>query len=546
MGFTLMFGRTQSDPFAPPTRARVILPKQRMNLPPDTYSNKLQSIATSDFLLRRLYQACREMGADNSLRGGGGWKSPKGGDIQILQPTQHVLEQSAVQIAKGQGDVIVQLTINLPARGRTVLGAEAYEIFDNVLSQLIQEALFNISVPHLQDHVKIVEDQMWLQSQLDDVGLIAFIRNGAILPRISGVDDGPMPMQEQPTPFQSPATLEKSFVLPRTGENVTGMGVPKGITLICGGGFHGKSTLLQAIQWGVYGAKVPGDGREFCVTNPTAMKVRAEDGRSVQAVDISSFINNLPFDKDTTCFSTSDASGSTSQASNIVEAIELGTKSLLLDEDTCAGNCIFRDEKMKLLIANDKEPISPFINYVGSLKRDLSISTVMVVGAIGELFSVADLVLVMDSYRCEDATLRAKDIVRGSTSQPIPSQSFGNIKNRIVVRDKFDPNGKVKTPRRGLIVYGDTEIDLSSVEQVVSFCQTTAISAYLQKLAAGAGANSKQPLLDVLDALDGLVDSQGLDALAVSQFHGGFTRPRKMEVGAAFNRIRRKGAVHQK
>jgi len=315
-----MVGRTQSDPFAPPTRCRVLLSASSVQLPANTFSTQTQCIAAGDFLLRRLYQACREEGADHSLRstGNGGWSGPKGGDLQILAPTQHVLEQSAVQVSR-QGDVMVQLTVGLPARGRSVLGQAAYEILDHVLSRLLQSAILNVPTADLEEHVKSVEDQLWLQSQLDDNGLVAFIRNGAILPRKSGVDDRPIPPQENPLPFQSPSSLEKSFVLPQTGVTVTGMGIPKGITLICGGGFHGKSTLLQALQWGVHGAKLPGDGREFCVTNPTAMKIRSEDGRSVQAVDISTFINNLPFDKDTTCFSTADASGSTSQASNIVE-----------------------------------------------------------------------------------------------------------------------------------------------------------------------------------------------------------------------------------
>ena len=326
MGFTLMVGRAQSDPFAPPTRCRVAIPAQLVKLPQSTYQTRTQCIATADFLLRRLHQTCCDMGADNSLRGGGGdggggggWSGPKGGDLQILAPTQHVLENSAVQVAQNQADVLIQLTINLPARGRSVLGYAAFEVFNNVLPKLLQTAVLKLPIDHLQTHVQSVEDQIWLQSQLDSNNLVAFVRNGAILPRRSGVNDLPIDASQNPLPFQSPPSLEKSFVLPKSGKTITGMGIPKGITLICGGGFHGKSTLLQALQWGVYGAKVPGDGREFCVTDPTAMKIRAEDGRSVQSVDISSFINNLPFDKDTRCFSTADASGSTSQASNIVE-----------------------------------------------------------------------------------------------------------------------------------------------------------------------------------------------------------------------------------
>lgn len=317
-GFTLYVGRAQSDPFAPPTRCRVVVNGTVAQLPPSLYSNRIRTTAAGDFLLRTLYANCRNMGADNAMSGKG-WSGPKGGDVQVMEPCQHVLEQSGVTIDPRTGDVTAQVTINLPARGRTVLGHAAAQIFDEVLPNLVRRSLCSISLDsnQLQQHVDSVEDQHWLQGQLEARGLVAFVRNGAILPRASGVEDLPM-SPSTAIPFQSPEHLEVSFDLPTLGAKVSGMGIPKGVTLICGGGFHGKSTLLQALQLGVY-CKIPGDGREFCVTSPNAAKIRAEDGRCVTSVDISPFINNLPFGKDTTNFSTPDASGSTSQASNIVE-----------------------------------------------------------------------------------------------------------------------------------------------------------------------------------------------------------------------------------
>ena len=333
-GFTLLVGRTQSDPFAPPTRCRVIVSAARAQLPLQAYNNPIRAMATSDYLARQLYQECRRMGADASLNNnsssnggggrGGGWSGPKGGDIQVMEPSQHVLEQTAVTIDATSGNVVAQVTINLPARGRTILGQAAADILDRVLTSLVGKALCYpaLNSAQLKHHVDSVEDQHWVQQQLASRGLVAFVRNGAILPRASGVADTPMvPISSDDNniiAFQSPQRLEVTFDLPTLGIQVTGMGIPRGITLICGGGFHGKSTLLQAIQLGVY-PKIPGDGREFCVTSHNAMKIRAEDGRAVTAVNISPFINNLPFGKDTTNFSTPDASGSTSQASNIVE-----------------------------------------------------------------------------------------------------------------------------------------------------------------------------------------------------------------------------------
>jgi predicted ABC-class ATPase len=315
-GYTLFVERAQSDPFASPTRCRVIIDASKAGFPPSLYSNKIRSMASADYLLRALYSSCKKLGADAALQGKG-WSGPKGGDLQVLEPCQHVLEQSGVRL-DAKGNVIAQMTINLPAQGRNILGQAAEEILGHTLPKLVESLYYkSLQAPKLQKHVESVEDQCWLQNQLESKNLVAFIFNGAILPRMSGVDDRPMDSNTA-VPFESPKRFEISFSLPNAGTTVTGMGIPKGITLICGGGFHGKSTLLEALQVGVY-PKIPGDGREFCLTSLKAFKIRAEDGRNVQAVDISTFINNLPFGKDTTCFNTPDGSGSTSQAANIVE-----------------------------------------------------------------------------------------------------------------------------------------------------------------------------------------------------------------------------------
>lgn len=342
IAFSLHVGRAQSDPFAPPTRCQIRIPATQfvdawpnhevfaMMRHSESSSNAVARVAAADYLLRHLYQTCQSLGADQSLGGGGGgWSGPKGGDIQILAPTQHVLEQSAVQIipadsATNAGSssnnnsnavVVLQLTINLPARGRNILGLAAREILCTILPRLVQNVCALLPNP-LWHHVRSVQDQVWLQDQLATHNLVAFVPNGSILPRLSGVDNRPL---SDAVPFQSPSTLKGSFTLPYTEQTIEGMGIPQGVTLICGGGFHGKSTLLQALQWGIH-PKVPGDGREFCVVQPTATSIRAEDGRSVQSVNIADFLRDLPGkSKDTTCFSTENASGSTSQASNIVE-----------------------------------------------------------------------------------------------------------------------------------------------------------------------------------------------------------------------------------
>jgi predicted ABC-class ATPase len=330
--FTLFCEKAQSDPFAAPTRCRIVIDAAHAGFPRNLYSNRTRSIALGDYLLRVLHGACKRLGADTSMSGsgGGGWSGNKGGDIQVLEPCQSILEQSAVFIDPTNGNIVAQITINLPARGRSILGHAAETIFSQTLPSMIERMYYtSLSADRLKNHIEMIEDQVWLQEQLKCRNIVSFIRNGAILPRKSGADD--RPMDGNPVPFKSPSRLEIDFILPNSKTKITGMGIPLGITLICGGGFHGKSTLLQTVTLGLY-PKIPGDGREFCMTSVDACKVRAEDGRNVTAVDISNFINNLPFGRDTTCFSTEDASGSTSQATNIIEAIECGANALLIDE----------------------------------------------------------------------------------------------------------------------------------------------------------------------------------------------------------------------
>lgn len=321
--FTLQVGHTPLTPKAPPTKCRLVIPADVSRFPARfaLRHSRIRRMAAADFLWRHLFHQCNLMGAHVPLNAKATysrqWTGVQGGDVHIMPPTQHVLEQSAVQI-DAEGNIICQLTVHIPVKGRRVVGAPAYYVFDRVFSQIVQKCFLASTLPSLdamQQHIDAIDDQAWLQAQLDDAGLVAFIADGAVLPRRSRTDDRPMP---QAVPFASPPTLRVSFTLPRTGRVVTGLGIRKGVTLICGGSFCGKSTLLDAIQAGVY-LKVPGDGRDFCVTSKNAVKIRAEEGRWVSSVDISSFIQQVQKCKSTTCFSSEDASGSTSQASNIAE-----------------------------------------------------------------------------------------------------------------------------------------------------------------------------------------------------------------------------------
>ena len=302
----------------------------------------------------------------------------------------------------------IRFVVGLPAAGRSVLAREAIEIFFTEIPAVAAESLFidRVEGGAFAHHVDTVEDYHHLRSSLSDLGLAAFVADGSLLARNSGVDD--RPITNGGIPFVSPPSLSVTVTLPHRGR-ITGMGIPRGVTLIVGGGFHGKSTLLSALERGVY-PHVPGDGRELVAADPTAVRIRAEDGRYIQKVDISPFITNLPLGRDTANFCSENASGSTSQAASIIEALEAGSSLLLIDEDTSATNFMIRDERMQQLITKDKEPITPFVDKVGKLFIDHGVSTILVMGGSGDYFDVADTVIAMDTYLPQDVSDRAKEI----------------------------------------------------------------------------------------------------------------------------------------
>eukprot|EP00403_Amphidinium_massartii_P031225 CAMPEP_0178388602 /NCGR_PEP_ID=MMETSP0689_2-20121128/9680_1 /TAXON_ID=160604 /ORGANISM="Amphidinium massartii, Strain CS-259" /LENGTH=626 /DNA_ID=CAMNT_0020009015 /DNA_START=116 /DNA_END=1992 /DNA_ORIENTATION=- len=548
-GAQVFFDRVQGDPYAPPSWVRVRVPARSANFPAEYVTDSaVRNVALCDFLTRVLSDMLRGgTGTDwTKAVAGEGWSGSKGGDVQIDTPGQYVLSRSCMVATKDH--VEARLTLSLPARGRSIEGHRAAEIvgglMDAVKSSLFHDALDKDA---LRSHILSAEDQASARGQLSKLGLVAFVANGSVLPRKSGVDDRPMTKEDDPNLvlFESPASMETSLTVPNRG-TITGMGVKKGITLIVGGGFHGKSTLLQALQLGVYN-KVDGDGREFVVCDEAAVKIRAEDGRFVACADISPFINNLPFGKDTTQFTTSDASGSTSQAANIVEALELGASCLLIDEDSCATNFMIRDAPMVELVAPDKEPITPFVKRVKPLFQDQGVSTVMVIGGSGDFFSLADTVICMERYMVTDVTAKAHEIAekhgRGVPALvPFPA----SVSRRVVLKEGLAADHKVSAKSMRCITYGNTEIELTFVEQLVEVGQAKAIMDCLQHLAANSKyVDGKRTLVEVVQMLESALHSEGqavgengLDTIssgAPCPFHA---CPRRFELAAALNRLR--------
>jgi predicted ABC-class ATPase len=524
--FDLFVDRVQRDPFAPPSLVRVRTKDNRFE--PVLFENPVRRVAFEDFLTRQVETALRHAVKGN--RGSGG-----SGRIEIQRASQVVLPRASVVVESNF--VEARMGVGLPARGRTVDARAAQTMLLEELPRVVREALTPAGVDpeaaHV--HVEVVEDADHLRKRLPALGLVAFVADGATLPRESGASD--RPLREGAVPFESPEEFRVTVELPNRGE-VSGMGIPEGVTLVAGGGFHGKSTLLSALSLGVYD-HVPGDGRELVVARADAVKIRAEDGRSVAGVDISSMIGELPGGRPTTSFSTTNASGSTSQAANIAEAVEIGTSLLLVDEDTSATNFMIRDERMRELVR--KEPISPFIDLVRPLHDSLGLSTVVVVGGVGDYLDVADHVILMEDYKPRDATNRAREVREKFPARvPPKSGAASRPRGRRVRASSIDlRRGRRETARgRGLytIELGRERVDLSYLEQLAEAGQTEAIARSIGEFAAG---NASREVTEVVNGALGSIRESGLDSLGNFRGHPGeLSLPRPQEVAAAINRIR--------
>ncbi|MEG4197804.1 ABC-ATPase domain-containing protein [Microcoleus sp. Pol12A5] len=539
--FTLIIDYVQGDPFASPSKFRVIVPPNIAQIPRELFNSRSREIALRDYLTRQFDRAAHSI---SSKRGTG-----KSGMIAVTRFGQEVLERTSAFIISSNtsdmadlGGVELRFAVGLPAGGRSILGRQAAEMLCEDIPQIVSNSLkySHLNAAECRRHVETVEDADWLREQLAEKGLVAFVADGSILPRRTGVDE--RPLLNNAVAFQSPPSLKVEFNCPNRGL-ISGMGIPAGITLVVGGGYHGKSTLLRAIELGVYN-RIPGDGREFVVTNPAAVKIRAEDGRSVAGVDISPFINHLPQGRDTAQFYTENASGSTSQAANIIEALEVGRMPILLvDEDTAATNFMIRDRRMQELIAKDKEPITPFIDKVRELYADYGVSTILIMGGSGDYFDVADTVISMDNFHAYNVTEKAKEIAKKySTSRAAEGgENFGEITQRVPIPASLDPSRgrrdvRVKVRDVDKLAFGTEDIDLGAVEQIVDSGQLRAIAAAMV-YAKQQYMDGKRTLSEIIDLVMADIDAEGMDILSPFP-EGDFAMFRRFELAAAINRLR--------
>ncbi|WP_104803993.1 ABC-ATPase domain-containing protein [Blautia marasmi] len=547
--YTLSIDHVQGDPFAAPSSLSIRIPLLTAGFPSQYYKEKHTRIALQDYLNRQFEQQVYHF----SFKAKGSGKS---GLISVSRCGQEILDRTACEIT--DRDLTARFTVGFPANGRTINAPELEKILFEFLPVCVRKSFLykNQNAKAVENVFFLAEDQQFIREELKNRNLAAFVADGAILPRQSGVSDKPL---SDCVPFSSPESMRTELHLPHKGK-ITGMGIPVGITLIVGGGYHGKSTLLNALESGVYN-HIAGDGREYVIADDTAVKLRSEDGRFVKDVDISMFINDLPNKKDTHCFSTPDASGSTSQAAAIVESMEAGSHLFFIDEDTSATNFMVRDTFMQHVISRHKEPITPFLERARDLYTKAGISTILVAGSSGAFFHIADTIIQMDCYRPVDITESVKKLCKDFPLPPADTPAFVLPESRRIMttpdfRDssprhrgrgpkdsgndaREERSLKTKTHDRYTFSIGKESVDLRYVEQLTDYEQTAALAAIL-RYACENLIDGKRTLDQIVRLLLHHLETKGLSSVCGTSYTPcGLAMPRAQEIYACFNRFRR-------
>ncbi|EAQ52060.1 MULTISPECIES: ABC-ATPase domain-containing protein [Vibrio] len=514
--FELHIDHVQGDPYASSSRFRATRAWSLTGLDWLKEKSYEYQVAARDFIARSFSEFAKQEAT-----------------VSIALTGQTVLDNTSVVFT--EHGIEIRFRINLPADGRSILAKKAINIITFYLPKFIRRATLEreLNIEAMIKHCEAVEDQDALRAQLEENNLAAFVANGSVLPRIAGNCDLPM---KGAVPFLAPESLSVTLNAPNQGD-VTGLGIPKGITLIVGGGFHGKSTLLNAVERSIYN-HIPGDGREGIVTATDTMKIRAEDGRCVHNLNLSNYINHLPMQKDTSNFSTQDASGSTSQAAWLQESIEAGVQTLLIDEDTSATNFMIRDERMQALVSKGAEPITPLVDRIGQLREEMDISTIVVMGGSGDYLDVADTVIQMHDYQAVDVTDKAQEVIAQHPTQRtnecetaletfVPRSLNRAALMNILTDGKFRVNAKGKESLR----FGKEFADLSALEQLESTSEVNAIGwAWFQFAQTPGWSNNP---------------AKEFSAILSDEWHvnmpnyGDLAKPRVLDVMAALNRMRK-------
>ncbi len=523
--FVLIIDHIPDNPEKQPSRIRVNMPLKNAKFPFDVFNTKSREIAARDFIARHFAFKAERYSLSS--------KSGKSGKISIDRQSLELLETNSVVV--GDDSIEIRFIIDLPVKKWKVHSQTAVELLTKKVPGIVRECLIfeNIDAEKLACWVETNEDADTLRNELAEKGLVAFIADGSILTRHLPEDS------KKIVPLKSPEELSVTFDLPNRGK-VHGMGIPAGITLITGGCSHGKSTLLRAIELGVYN-HINGDGRELAVTVPDAVGIRVEEGRRVENVDISPLIGQISEKISTKHFYARSAFPATSFAANIMETLEVGTSLMLFDDETIVSGFVGRDARFQTLIPDEEEVLTPLIDFLPMLRDEHGISSI-IVGGSGDFFDIADTVIAMRNFVAYSVTDEVQCIARENPSGRIRKNNvhFTFPPGRCPIATSLEPlktdkTYPVKTLTRGYVQYGDEYIDVSKVTQFVNQSQSRAIArgiAMARRLMDGS-----KSLGEVVNKVIDRVKNVGLDTLS-NRYMGDLASFRAYELAAAINRMK--------
>jgi predicted ABC-class ATPase len=461
-------------------------------------------------------------------------------NIVVTSPEQKILPRNTILVT---GEYVeLRVAIQLPLQQTLVDGVVTYAVdgvrmqeilFDELMESVVNSLLYcNMDAEDVELFVQSMDNADRLRQHLNASGQVAFLAEGSLLDRAELSD---LPDYEHAVPLGLADGLGEPVDTPYAG-TVNGLVVPSGLTVILGEADGGRIELMDALAQGIYN-HVNGDGREHCVTVPDAVEIISEPGRSVQNVDLSAFYRE---DVSKQHFSSDWADSFDSQAASLMEALEAGSRVLLIDEQTSCPTFLGTDSRLDEVLGEPSH-----ISLAARARQmvdELGIS-IVIAGSnlVAEYIPVADTVLQVSQSVVSDVTAVTKEL-DVSPAAVAPSIQLSSLLSRLrwIMPSSIDPSiGHedvfVKVDEDGLMQFGRIIMDAEDISQLVSLDQLRAIGLtfyYLKLRYVDEGYS----LREILDLVDRDISNEGLNALA-RDFCGNLARPRRYEVAAMLNRL---------
>lgn len=428
------------------------------------YENS-NSVFLEDYILR---QFTSELGRLNDeIYGPNNSQKETHGMVKYQECDNRIIRRNSIFLDEEKNELNYYIKVKLPLVNNKISAKSVLQYITKI-TLIIRNVIKNIDVYDYEEKKIIYDNQLLIRKCLTENDYVCFIANNSILPRFNGTDQKDV----NAIPFKSPESFQIEIPL-LNGEYIYGMGIKKGITSIIGGAFSGKSTLLNAIENGIYN-HIKGDGREYCITDDTAVKVSAEDGRYISNLNISSFFTKslVP---DIENFNTLVASGSISQAANIIEAINGNSRLILIEEDSSATNFLIKDEIMREIINADAS--IPFTDRIKDIEK-IGLSVILVTGATSKFLEYSNQIIKFEKYICYDVNnldIKLKSKIDEEDDCNIPmwkSNRRINIENKTV---KFILFKKINVVTNHLVFLDEYEVNLKNLESIKNFYQINSL-----------------------------------------------------------------------